>query len=73
MTLPIILIVMGAVYWPVTLVLALLAAALGARLRGGWRAVCFVIACVLLAVLALGVPLLADWRTAGSASQVPAQ
>ena len=73
MTLPIILIVMGAVYWPVTLALALLAAALGVHLRGGQRVVCFATACVLLAVLALGVPLLADWRTTGSASQGPAQ
>ena len=64
MTLPIALIILGAIYWPVTLVMALVAAALGAYLRGGWRVVCFIIAGVMLASLALGLPLLADWGSA---------
>ena len=50
MTFPIALIIIGAIYWPVTLALALIAMALGVYLRGGWRVVWLVIAGVLLAV-----------------------
>ena len=64
MILPMALIIIGAAYWPVTLILALIAAALGARLQGGWRVVCFTISGVLLATLALGMPLVAGWKTA---------
>lgn len=61
MTLPMALVILLAIHWPATLVLALIAAALGAYVRGGWRVVWFVIAGILLAALALGVPLLVEW------------
>jgi len=63
MTLPMALVILLAIHWPATLVLALIAAALGAYVRGGWRVVWFVIAGLLLGALALGGPLLAEWGT----------
>jgi len=66
MTLPMALIILIAIHWPATLILALVAAALGACSRGGWRIAWFVVTGALLTALALGVPLLAEWGAVAS-------
>ena len=63
MTFPVALVILVAANWTVMLVLALIAGALGAYLQGGWRVVWFAVAGILLATLALGLPLLMDWQS----------
>ena len=63
MTFPIAMLLMGALFWPATVVVASLFVVLAFVVRAGWaRVLCFTVA-VLLAIDALGgAGLLAEWE-----------
>lgn len=49
------LILLGGLYWPVTLGIGLLLAGVGALVRGGWRVALWVVAALFIADASLGL------------------